>query len=202
MDTKKLTSALRKSPKSKKVGSSNVSNVSNVNNSTTTTTSNVKKSPISKKVFKPKYEQRDNVEYNEFISDNNSKIITGTSINNAILSDNDETNANKSLLIHQGKDPFSVDIEAYDSQYGSIPNNSDNGDNNIITTTNCTNKSFLGNISETISTLTPVQVYILIAILILLTIMTIVLYFTGNIDQLSYIWNTIFCWLGIIECSK
>lgn len=200
MDTKKLTSALRKSPKSKKVGSSNVSNVNN--STTTTTTSNVKKSPISKKVFKPKYEQRDNVEYNDFISDNNSKIITGTSINNAILSDNDETNANKSLLIHQGKDPFSVDIEAYDSQYGSIPNNSDNDDSNIINNTNCTNKSFLGNISETISTLTPVQVYILIAILILLTIMTIVLYFTGNIDQLSYIWNTIFCWLGIIECSK
>lgn len=144
-----------------------------------------KKLVVNPKKDIPEYTARSNSLYQDLVGeDNNNRevVITGTNPSNPIVS------PQTSLLVHQGSDPFGVDIEASVPQYGAT---------SLATEINDT-AGFLSSLGPW----TPVKVYTLFAILIILAILTLVLYLTGHTQVLSFIWSKIFCWLGVSSCNS
>lgn len=149
--------------------------------------SNKKKKAVSTKTSKvpnPTYSPRKNNQFEDIISnEDESRLITGTSTVTPT-----EASGESSLLVHQGKHALGVDLEAnYDRHYGSISNN----------TLEASNDSYC----YMLQNLTSTQLYLLVAVLALLVILTALLYSIGDTDQLKEIWNKIFCWLGVMNCN-
>lgn len=93
------------------------------------------------------------------------------------------------IIVHQEADGFSVDLEA-NPIYGST-----NTECEIVPPTTSYSSTVLQN-------LTPVQLWLIVALLTLLSIISIVLYYTGNSDDVKIIWGKLFCWLGLTSCSS
>ena len=148
--------------------------------------SNKKKKPLSTKTSKMpdlSYSPRKNDQFEDIISSkDDNRIITGTSTVIPRIESGES-----SLLVHQGKHALGVDLESNcDRHYGSINN-----------TQEVRNDSYL----YMLQNLTSTQLYLLVAVLVLLVILTVFLYSMGDTDQLKVIWNKIFCWLGVMDCK-
>ena len=142
-----------------------------------------KSATVQPKKVTPKYTTRESEQYRDFMEGSEGDedtLITGTTTSNPIMA------PQTSLIVHQGSDPFGVDIESSVPQYGSI---------------NCVSESGTDRYLSAIGPWTPLKVYVLIATLLLLVVMTLALYLTGHMDLLTLIWGKIFCWLGTTSCE-
>lgn len=144
-----------------------------------------KKKPVAK-ISNTYYSPRKNDQYEAIVSSgDNRRLITGTST--AVPPP--EANGESSLLVHQGKHALGVDLESnFNDHYGSISNSAHE----------IRNDGYCYIFQNSTST----QLWLLVAILALLVILTGFLYLLGDTDQLKIIWNKIFCWLGVTECKK
>lgn len=119
---------------------------------------------------------RKSEEFSRLVTKNDqSSLITGTSPANAVSYNSlDEGRA----------DGFNVDIE----------NNADFG-------VACNTENSPQGYQQYIDSLSSVQIWLIVAVLLILVVVTVVLYFTGNSAQIVIIWGRIFCWIGLTKCS-
>lgn len=121
---------------------------------------------------------RSNTEYERLLTqDDNSRLISGTTTLNPLKS-----TANPLLTYHSSNDVVDLENNQLEGAYNE----------EISSAVQC---------PPCLDNLSSAQIWLIVIALLVLLVVTIVLYFTGNIDQVIYLWNKIFCWLGLIKCS-
>lgn len=135
------------------------------------------------------YHPRPNSDFEAIQNDQKvNELYRSINENNGI--ENSGDNHVSSFSFNSNENGLSNDLEI-NRNYGTICPEINNGINENA-----------GNFVQYMQTLTPIHIVFICSILLILLVMTIILYFTGNTTSLSYIWNQIFCWIGIIKCEN